>query len=214
MIPRLRFWTVVVLLAATALLLAHRRGSEPTPLREPLSRIPDRMAGWEGRDQSIDPQILEVLGAGEFVSRIYTSDSHASPVSLFVAYFPTQRTGATIHSPKNCLPGAGWIFESSEYVDLRDEKGGSHRVGEYVLANGGNRQFVIYWYEAHGRSVASEYSAKFYLVADAIRMNRSDGALVRVITPIGSSEEPKRAKMRVESFVAQLAPMLPRFIPD
>ncbi len=211
---RLRFWMVVVLLSATALLLGRRGRSEPTPDREPLSQIPNRILGWQGNDQSLDAETLEVLGSGDFLSRIYVGDRNVPPVSLFVAYFATQRTGVTIHSPKHCLPGAGWAFESSQYVSLTDALGNPHQVGEYTIGNGAAKEFVIYWYEAHGRSVASEYSAKFYLIADAIRMNRSDGALVRVITPIGTEEDRVTAKSRAESFVAQLAPILPRFIPN
>jgi len=92
--------------------------------------------------------------------------------------------------------------------------GKPHRVGEYIITNGDIRQFVIYWYQAHGRSVANEYMAKMYMVADAMRLNRTDGALVRVITPIEPREGTAAAKARAESFTAQLAPMLPRFIPD
>ena len=211
---KLRFWSVIGLLLATALLLGSRSRSEPMPSRESLSQIPNRIDGWLGTDQSIDAETLQVLGAGEFLSRIYVADKNAPPVSLFIAYFPSQRTGVTIHSPKHCLPGSGWVFQSSQYVQLEDVAGKSHRVGEYTIGNGSSKDVVIYWYEAHGRSVASEYSAKFYLVADAIRMNRSDGALVRVITSIAPDEDTGRAKLRAESFAAQVAPMLPRFIPN
>ena len=162
----------------------------------------------------IDQETLDVLGAGDFLSRVYTQQGQSLPVGLFIGYFPTQRTGVTIHSPKHCLPGAGWVFESSQTVDLADADGKQHRVGEYIIANGENRQFVIYWYQAHGRSVANEYAAKVYMVADAMRMNRTDGALVRVITPIDANEGTAGARARAEAFTAQLAPMLPRFIPD
>jgi EpsI family protein len=90
----------------------------------------------------------------------------------------------------------------------------THRVGEYIIANGTAKQFVIYWYQAHGRSVADEYMAKIYMVVDAIRMNRTDGALVRIITPIASSENTSAARNRAERFTMQLAPLLPKFIPD
>jgi EpsI family protein len=119
-----------------------------------------------------------------------------------------------MHSPKNCLPGSGWSFESSQYVTINDMDGKPHQVGEYIIANGNNRQFVIYWYQAHGRSVANEYKAKAYLVSDAIRMNRTDGALVRVITPVLGSNGVPAAKQRAEGFVAELIPQLPRFIPN
>ena len=162
----------------------------------------------------IDQGTLDILGAGDFLSRVYTLSGRTQPIGLFVAYFPTQRTGVTIHSPKNCLPGSGWTFESSQYVNLNDSNGKAHRVGEYIISNGENRQFVIYWYQAHGRSIANEYLAKVYLVIDAIRLNRTDGALVRVITPIDSIGGTRAARPRAEAFAEQLIPMLPRFIPD
>jgi EpsI family protein len=210
----LRFWTVVLLLVGAALLLHLRPNVDKNPPSEPLANLPRTLAGWTGSDQQIDQETRDVLGAGDFLSRIYHKDVHTAPVSLFIGYFPSQRTGQTIHSPKHCLPGAGWVFESSGAVDLIDTAGKSHRVGEYIIANGEAKQFVLYWYQAHGRSVASEYMAKIYMVADAMRMNRTDGALVRVITPMAPSEDTAAAKERAEAFTRQLAPLLPRFIPD
>ena len=209
-----RFWVVIALLAGTALLLFARGSSDLIPASTPLAQVPDSIEGWTGSDVPINQETLDVLGAGDFLSRIYTQQGQWAQIGLFIGYFPTQRTGVTIHSPKNCLPGAGWVFESSQYVNLNDANGSPHRVGEYIIADGENRQFVIYWYQAHGRSVANEYMAKIYLVTDAMRLNRTDGALVRVITPIGSAETTSQAKARAEAFTAQLAPMLPRFIPD
>ncbi|MGA3372010.1 MAG: exosortase C-terminal domain/associated protein EpsI [Terracidiphilus sp.] len=210
----LRFWTAVLLLAGTVLLLHVRPGIDRNPPSEPLRQLPKMIAGWSGYDLQIDQETLDVLGAGDFLSRLYTNGPRLAPVTLFIGYFPTQRTGQTIHSPKNCLPGAGWAFESSNSVDLVDGNGKTHRVGEYIISNGEERQFVIYWYQAHGRSVANEYMAKVYMVLDAIRLNRTDGALVRVITPFASGEEMPAARNRAESFTRQLAPLLPRFIPD
>jgi len=202
------------LLAGTALLLFARGNNDVIPVSEPLSMVPRTIAGWSGRDLVIDQDTLDVLGAGDFLSRIYTQGGGFEQIGLFIGYFPTQRTGVTIHSPRNCLPGAGWVFESSQYVNMTDAKGNSHRVGEYIISNGDSRQFVIYWYQAHGRSVANEYMAKIYLVADAMRLNRTDGALVRVITPISPKEDTAAARARAEAFAGQLAPELPRFIPD
>lgn len=211
-----RFWTVFLLLLGTAMLLQSRGVSERHIGSEALSLFPHAIAGWTGTDQQIDAETLKVLGAGDFLSRVYKQDSQTATIGLFIGYFPSQRTGTAIHSPKHCLPAAGWAFESSEYVDLKDANGKPHRVGEYIIAEGENREFVIYWYQAHGRSVASEYAALFYQVADAIRMNRTDGALVRVITPIdpSSRDGSSAARIRAEAFTAQLWPTLPRFIPD
>ena len=210
----LRFWTVVLLLAAAVLLLRARRDSDLIPQSEPLSLVPSVIAGWTGSSLPITPETRAVLGNGDFLSRMYTQQAQPLPIGLFIAYFPTQRTGVTIHSPRNCLPGAGWAFESSQYVILKDVNGKAHQVGEYIISNGEARQFVIYWYQAHGRSAANEYMAKFYLVADAMRLDRTDGALVRVMTPIDTAQPTAAARARVEAFTEQLMPMLPQFIPN
>ena len=211
----LRFWTAVLLLAGTALLLHTRPKADRNPPSEPLSQFPLSIGGWTGSDQQIDQETLDVLGAGEFLSRVYTKGQQTSPISLFIGYFPTQRTGQTIHSPRHCLPGAGWVFESSSYCRIWSMPAASRTgLASTSSADGDARQFVIYWYQAHGRSVANEYMAKIQMVADAIRMNRTDGALVRVITPIAPSEGASAARLRAEAFTRQLAPLLPRFIPD
>lgn len=210
----LRFCIVALLLAGTAVLLHARGVRDRVAAREPLSQVPNSIAGWMGSDVAIDEETLGVLGPGDFLSRLYTRDSGTTPIGLFIAYFPSQRTGVTIHSPRNCLPGAGWMFESSRYVILKDANGNSHQVGEYVISNGDDRQFVIYWYQAHGRSVANEYMARIDMVKDAIRMDRTDGALVRIMTPIGQLGTMAEARARAETFTAQLTPMLPRFIPN
>jgi EpsI family protein len=211
---RFRYWVVVVLLAGAAILLFRRGNSETIVPSEPLSEVPDTIAGLTGADAPIDQEQLDILGKGDFLSRVYTNGGGSGPVGLFIAYFASQRTGATMHSPRNCLPGSGWSFESSQYVTMKDVNDKPHRVGEYIIANGDNRQLVIYWYQAHGRSVANEYQAKAYLVSDAIRMNRTDGALVRVITPVYAAAGVQAARERAEGFVAELMPQLPRFIPN
>jgi len=211
---RLRFVAVVLLLLITALILNTRSDTDRTPATEPLSAFPNSIAGWNGSDQPIDNETLEVLGAGDFLSRNYTRGARTAPIDLFIAYFPTQRTGVSIHSPKNCLPGAGWSFESSDTAVLTDANGKPRRVGEYIITNGGTRQFVIYWYQSHGRSIPGEYMARIYMVADAISTNRTDGALVRVITPFNPSEPTIAARERAEEFTRQFASFLPRFIPN
>ncbi len=210
---RLRFWTVALMLAGAVVVLYARPGHDELPARAPLEQFPDTISGWAGMDLPIDQETRDVLGDGDFLSRNYIRQGQPAPIDLFIAYFPSQRTGSTIHSPKHCLPGAGWTFDSSSYVNLADDQGRVHRVGEYIISNGQARQFVIYWYEAHGRSIANEYWAKVYLVSDAMRMNRTDGALVRVITPILPDEGEAQSKARAEGFARQLAPLLTRFIP-
>jgi EpsI family protein len=183
--------------------------------------MPQSFGAWTARDIPLTDDTLEVLGKGDFLSRVYTFQPQPGEVtqpaiSLFIGYFATQRTGQTMHSPQNCLPGAGWTFDSNmtKYTEIQDVNGKNYNVGEYVISNGDIKQFVIYWYQAHGRSIPNEYVAKGYMVADAIRMNRTDGALVRVITQVMPSESLETAKARAIGFTQQMAPDLPRFIPN
>jgi len=211
---RLRFLTVLLLLGVTISLLYTRGNADLIPSRQPLAQLPEQIAEWAGRDKLIAQESLDVLGPGDFLSRGYTTPAQPYPIDLFIGYFPTQRTGNTIHSPKHCLPGSGWAFESSKYVDIMDTDNKPHRIGEYVIGNGENKDAVLYWYQAHGRSVASEYAAKLYMITDAMQFKRTDGALVRVITPIGRNESQAVAMARAEAFTRQLAPLLPSYIPN
>lgn len=210
----LRYIAVVALMVGAVVMLIIHGNADVIPPSTPLTRFPQNIDGWTSHDVPIDQASLDVLGAGDFLSRIYTRPGPLTPVGLFIAYFPSQRTGSTIHSPKHCLPGAGWYFESSKHINLTDDSGKVHRVGEYVVANGDQKQFVIYWYQAHGRSVASEYMAKIYLVADAMRTNRTDGSLIRVTSPVDPLQGTAAAQDRVEAFTKRLMPILPRFIPN
>ena len=218
-----RFWTVILLMAVTLTMLMHRGDADRVPPSQPLSLMPSSIDGLVAQDLPLDDDVLAVLGKGDFLNRIYTPPQPMPistqpganyPVSLFIGYFATQRTGQSIHSPQHCLPGAGWTFESSRYTDLSDMNGKQFNVGEYVINNGASRQFVIYWYQAHGRSIANEYKARAYMLADAIRYNRTDGALVRIITPIAGTEQVADARERVLRFTAHMTPYLPQFIPN
>jgi EpsI family protein len=207
-----RFWVVACLLAGMGALLQARQAGERVPRGEPLSSFPVQIGEWRGQDQVIPPDVLSVLGPGDFLSRTYRAYGQL-PIDFFVAYFPSQRTGDTIHSPKNCLPGSGWTPLESSRITITSANGASVSANRYLIEKGSDRQLVIYWYQAHGRAVASEYLAKFYLVADAIRMNRSDGSLVRVVTPIGNGEDPASAEKRAVGFAEKIVPMSNRYIP-
>jgi EpsI family protein len=227
-----RYWTVVLLLLATAIILFRRDNSNNIPYSEPLSLMPQNIGGWTSRDFPLDDAVLAILGKGDFLNRIYSSptptlqpvsgseqpfatNTHATQsINLFIAYFASQRSGQSIHSPQWCLPGSGWTFQSTRYTDLVADNGKTFHLGEYIISNGNARQFVIYWYQSHGRSIANEYVARAYMTADSIRYNRTDGSLVRVITPIGEGEAINDARARAVRFTQQMAPLLPRFIPD
>jgi EpsI family protein len=214
-----KFWVVVVLLAACFTTLRLRGDQDRVPWTPSLSLLPSNIDGWTAQDIPLDKATLDVLGDGRFLNRLYTDVGPAGrpsdvPVSLFIGYFPTQRTGQSIHSPQNCLPGSGWSFLSSKVIDLPSSNGRPYPVGEYLIGNAGEKQLVLYWYLAHGRSIANDYVAKAYMMLDAIRWNRTDGALVRIVTPVGQAESLQHAEQRAISFANNVTPLLPRFIPN
>lgn len=207
-----RFICVAALLSGSFAFLNVRTRPEDLPPHQPLGTFPLLLTNSFGRDVPIPPEVASVLGDGEFVERVYQTGSQPW-VDFFVAYFPTQRTGSTIHSPQNCLPGAGWTPIEFNRIPLPRPGGGSISVNRYVIAKGLDRQLVLYWYQSHGRTVANEYAAKFYLVADSIRMNRSDGALVRVVTSINPGETETVAENRAVAFTQSFLPLLDSYIP-
>jgi EpsI family protein len=184
------------------------------PPRQPLPSFPQQLGSWEGTDVAIDDDALQVLGPGDFLLRVYRDEqSSQPPLDLFIAYFPSQRAGDTIHSPKNCLPGAGWLPVQSGRTMLSMANHAPFPVNRYVIAKGDARQLVLYWYWAHNRGVASEYWAKYYLVADSIRMNRSDGSLVRIKTVMSPGESADAAMQRLLPFAERILPRLDDYIP-
>ena len=137
---------------------------------------------------------------------------HGAEIWLYVGYYGSQRTGATYHSPKNCLPGGGWVFLSSEPVTGVIPGRPTAAINRVVIEKGFDRQLILYWYQDRGRIVASEYAAKGYLILDATTRNRTDGALVRVSTSIVGSED--EAFRHAAAFVEQAYPALVAHLPE
>ncbi len=210
----LRFVLATALVAAAAVFLQAHSRSEVYPSRLALENFPDQLGDWVGTDLSIDNEVLQILGPGDFLLRAYENQRQPQPlVNLFLAYFPSQRAGDTIHSPKNCLPGAGWSPVENTRIMLSSPGHAPFPANRYVIAKGDSRELVLYWYWAHDRGVASEYWAKYYEVADSIKMNRSDGALVRVNTAIEPGETPAAAAQRLLPFANRIIPILDRYVP-
>jgi EpsI family protein len=183
---------------------------EAVSARRQLATFPMIFGSWSGRDLPIDADILKVAAVDDYLSRVYVSPQGRS-VHVYVGYYKSQRTGQLIHSPKNCLPGSGWEPIRSERINLSAADGVQARVNLYVIENGLQRDLVLYWYQSHGRIIASEYWAKIYMVLDAIRMNRTDAALIRVITPIERDESV--SLQRAQIFATQLLNQLDQYLP-
>jgi len=209
-----RFLCAALLIAGTAIFLRARTHGEVFPPRLALENFPHQIGDWTGTDVTIDQDTLRVLGPGDFLLRVYADSQRSLPyIDLFIAYFPSQSTNDTMHSPKNCLPGSGWAPIESTRMMVNVPGHVPFPVNRYIIAKGDDRQVVLYWYWAHDRGVASEYWAKYYLVSDSIRMNRSDGSLVRVTTPLLDGETLAAAQQRLMPFVSQIVPKLNAYIP-
>lgn len=204
-----------LMLGATSIFLANARKSEVGVTRTSFETFPMTINGWRATvDPPLSQDILRVLGVDDYLSRIYYRDGAA--VGLYMGFYGSQRQGDTIHSPMNCLPGAGWqpVQEGRLTIDNADGAGRDITVNRYVVQKGLDRQLVLYWYQSHGRVIASEYTSKMFLIHDAIRMNRTDGSLVRVIAPlrVGSDEAP--AEALAVSFVRTIFPSLSAYLPN
>jgi EpsI family protein len=196
--------------------------SEPVPIRNSFATFPNQIGDWQGRaGQPFDPKILAVLGVDEYVNLAFSKTAQL-PLGLYIGYYRSQREGDTMHSPLNCLPGAGWEPESRRTltipVSLSKNPIAERQditVNRYLIRKGVERQLVIYWYQSHGRFVASEYASKVYMVLDAVRTNRTDAALVRVVTPV--SDDPAgeaAAEARAVDFVKGMVPVLRDYLPS
>jgi EpsI family protein len=208
MIVRAAF--VLVLLAAAGTYTSRVNTAEAIVTREPLSALPLTVEGWHGRgSMPLADDVLAQLGVDDYVTRQYARSDRV-PVSVYVGYYASQRQGDTIHSPQNCLPGAGWQPVERAVIEL-PVANRAVPVNQFVIQKGLDRQVVLYWYQGRGRVIANEYANKVWLMFDAARLHRTNGGLVRVIAPVTSTVE--SAKSDVAAFASVLFPFLDRHLP-
>ena len=201
---------VVALLIAVRLYTAHLASAETPVWRPPLSTLPLTVGEWRGHDAPpLADDVLTQLGVDDYINREYVNRGFV-PVGVYIGYYASQRQGDTIHSPQNCLPGAGWRPVETGVADLQV---GNHtvRVNQFLIQKGLDRQIVLYWYQGRGRVIANEYTNKAFLMLDAARLHRTNGGLVRLIAPINTTAE--RAKTALSDFAVILFPHLDRFLP-
>lgn len=207
------FIVATLLIAVSAVFLQAHAGSEDFPTRCPLAQFPAQLDGWAGTDRAIDDETLKVLKPSDYLLRVYQKPQETQGITLFIPYYLSQRAGEAPHSPQHCLPGAGWTPLENRHIALTIPGHEPFPANRYLLTDGESRQLVIYWFWAHGRGVASEYWAKYYLVKDSIKMNRSDGALVRVTTVMKPGETVDAAEQRLLPFINHVVPLLDCYIP-
>ena len=210
-----RLLAVAACLFVAAGVIGRASRIEPTPSLRPLVGFPMTLGAWRARtNDPLDADVLKVLAADDYVNRMYFSRSGMA--GLFVGYYATQREGDTIHSPLNCMPGSGWEPVQRERVAIDVGAAQPVVVNQLLIQKGLDRQAVLYWYQSHGRVVASEYWGRAYLALDALRLNRTDGAIVRVIVPVrGDDADAGAAAQQIAREFARVAsPVLSGYLPN
>ena len=197
------------MIVAAGIYASGASAPERLPSRETLATTPVSLQGWKGLDVALDDDVLAQLGVDDYINRRYVA-ADAAPVALYVGYYASQRQGDTIHSPQNCLPGAGWRPVTAERTTV-DLGGRTIPVNRFIIQKGLDRQAVFYWYQGRSRVVANEFANKAWLMLDAARLRRTDGGLVRAITPVSST--PDAAFATLTTFSTALFPYLSSRLP-
>lgn len=206
--------TAVLLFGVIALQVEIDEMSSP-PGRQAFAIFPSAFDDWHGRQTALDPEILDVLAADDYIRSSYARAEDPAPINLFIAYYENQTDGRAVHSPEVCIPGGGWEigeFRSVE-LDLDGDAAPGFRVNRAIVQKGTNRQLVYYWFEQRGRQLTNEYVVKWYILWDALTRNRTDGSLVRLITPISNKDGEAAADKRLTDYLGRIYPVLPQFLP-
>ena len=205
--------TIAAIMLITSVALSYLNNSEAKKTNKPLSVFPMAIGTWNGKLDNFDDWVYEVTGVDDSIlSHFYNSSGNY--VQLYIGYYESQRERDIIHSPRNCMPGGGWnIIETSRInLTLPSYPRDSVKVIYLVIQKGLEKQIVLYWYHSRGRVISSEYYQKFYLVIDSIIRQRTDGAFVRLISPVKDGE--KQTLEMLKEFAADLFPIIEEYIPS
>jgi len=208
-----QFIAVGVVLGLTLGLSQGVEFREKIPIKQSLDQFPLQVGEWSGTRETMEQQFIDELDFSDYVMVTYR-DRQNQTVHFYTAYYENQQKGESIHSPESCLPGSGWKFSRAEEIALAAGNGASLRVNRVVMEKEGERQLAYYWFAQRGRVLTKLYQLKLYNFWDALTRQRTDGALIRVITPIAGSEKPEDADTRLRGFLNEAIPLLPEFIPN
>jgi exosortase D (VPLPA-CTERM-specific) len=199
----------VIALAASVLVVASiDKRAEIIPSRALFPEFPTQIGNWHGEQTAMEETVTKFLGLTDYVLANYKNDKSQS-VNFYAAYYESQRKGVSPHSPRVCIPGGGW-----QISDITRTQIGDLPINRIVIKKEDNTQLVYYWFQQRGRQFANEYFMKWYLFKDALLLNRTDGALVRITTAVAPNENIADADNRLKAFAQQVAPVLPKFIPN
>ena len=211
---RMRFAPAAVL-AFGCLLMLSVQAQRTMALQAPLAALPDPLPGYTRTDLTVPAEEQRVAGMTSYTSRVYLQDS-VEAFGLYVGFYESQRQGRTVHSPKNCLPGAGWEAMSSNriMVAMPGAAADSAEINRYLIGNQSQRALVYYWYQGRGRVAANEYAVKWNLLRDAALRRRTDEALVRLVIPVTPERSVAQADSMAVAAARTLVPTLRHYLPS
>ena len=167
-----------------------------------------------GSKKNLPPIVYDKLAVTDYLLNNYTR-AESPPVNFYVAYYESQRKGVSPHSPRVCVPGGGWSITGLNRVHVQVSDSLERVwINRAIIQNGRHKQLVYYWFKQRGRDIASEYLLKWYLLTDSLTMNRTDGSMVRLVTPIVSGEKEQDAEARLIEFLTVVNPMLDAYVPN
>ncbi|MGA3115089.1 MAG: exosortase C-terminal domain/associated protein EpsI [Syntrophobacteraceae bacterium] len=211
----MRRFIITIFILILAIIAGNLPASpEPVLTRTSLKEFPSKIGDWTlQKEQKIDDKSMAVLQVDDYTVRTY-ANSKGESISLYIGYFKTQKEGKTNHSPRQCLPGAGWspIETTSLMLDVPAANSGQIPANRYLMEKGDEKELFLFWYQGRGRQLANEYIVKAYLMWDSITRNRTDGALIRVNAP--ASSNPDKALEKLMEFIRSFYPVLSKFIPE
>ena len=198
------------LMILTAIYLNFGTRSEVISPLKGLSEFPTVIGRWKGHVSHFDEDVYKTLGVDDSYLCNYQSEDGKS-IQLYIGFYQSQREGALIHSPKNCMPGAGWDIINRSLIKVNMSPRGQRKVIRLLMRKGNERQIALYWFQSRGRVISSEYWQKIYLIWDSIFKHRTDGTFVRLIAPVEHSEAETTCDLK--GFAQDLFPILEQFLP-
>ncbi len=189
---------------------------ERIPARQTFLDFPLTLGSWQGTAGTLEQMYIDILRFDDyFFANYHKSQDLKSAINLYVAYYQSQRAGQSIHSPKSCIPGGGWLIDSAKTISIPiSDSNQPLMVNEVLIKKDEAQQLVFYWFQQRGRNMTNEYLVKWYLLWDAITQQRTDGALVRVTTSISPGEDITNARERLMEFTGLTHTTLQPYIPS
>jgi len=207
-----RTFTIIIVFLMTTALTSLASYSERIKPNKSFKEFPMEIGQWQGKSSRLDQDVYNILGVEDYIMANYWKPAGGS-VNLYVGFYQSQKQGDIIHSPKNCMPGAGWNIAKSSVIPIELTKSNKKiKVIKLLLVKGDQKQVVLYWFQSRGRIIASEYMQKIWLVIDSIIKNRTDGSFVRLISPVTIDEE--TAVDFLTEFADGAYPILSEYIPS